>query len=183
MSERRTRQLTAGLGGMALALLMVALVVRQAQAATDCSACLERKARNAETQCAPLKGPGHQYWEYSYCFQQYYNVNHEECYAGPNPPCPGDGSDNGIVKDCSSSECRFVPEEVNEIESPSGEPPCGDYLTDMGGGTICDNACYAQSCGAAADSTTCRDRQLPFPPGTPKLRPSPCYVTCACATS
>ena len=160
MSETLLKRLTAGLGGMAVALLLIGLVVQRAQAnATPCSACVEYQKREGLKACEKYK-TGYPNFVWSGCMQGY----NCKCYSSQDGGktralCPDNG---GGTLACNSPECRLVPEDVRTAGGDVDREVCGGVLTDMGGGSPCANSCLGVTCergGYLTSSKTCNDTQ------------------------
>lgn len=162
MSEQLTRRLTAGLGGMALALLLVGMVVQQARAGSECYSCEALAQQQAKDGvCKQYEGGPHYIWQG--CI---YGEMQKKCWQGDNPPCPGESSGG---TNCSSFYCRSAGIEFGV---------CGN---DMQAGDICSNECINQSCGSWPYSGNCATVPADeLSSGGYPVSPTNCAVKCGC---
>ena len=162
MSENRMRRLTAGLGGMAIALVLIELVVQQARANGECDACTARAYRGAAAGPCKQYKDMQPYYYYEGCMTSYLQ---QHCYQGDNPPCPGPTGDG---TNCTSVSCRSTGVQI----ICRNDPNAGDN---------CANECDKKPCRYSWYSTgkcaTLPADQLDgggYPP------PTPCATKCAC---
>ncbi len=175
MNERLLSRASAGLGGMAIALLLVGLVVQGARAATVCENCEAWADQQALFAC-DQKGISRTGGE---CTGMRQGYRLKECYQSKdgNPPiCPDGGQRTGIVS-CGSSDCAMI-----------WNYECSPKMKAKGGGSTCNNDCWGRPCGTPIQNGnsggipgTCKDKQVGPETGDINPQASVCYVTCGCS--
>ena len=174
MSETLLRRLTAGLGGMAVALLLIGLVVQRAQAVTVCGSCTQFADAQALRECQNKKLDPNS----GQCRGIRQGALMTNCYTSVkgNPPlCP-----NGTVKtgkvNCGTDACRIVGD-------VSG---CSELMKSLSGGSPCNSDCWSRQCsdpivsGSSGSVLTCGDVQVGPIPGDKFPQLSNCYSACQC---
>jgi hypothetical protein len=153
-SERWAEWLTPVTGGMAIALLIVATVVRPAKADgnTSCGQCMsywDYKV-NKDKLCDHLT-------QYKKLECKYKKIS-EECGDTPeddSKPCPGPDSPDTLA-DCGSEECNYY---------------AGSGVEEL---NVCDWNCWSRRCESGGVEYTCLDRQKPCELGDPTYKCSEC---------
>jgi hypothetical protein len=175
MSDDRLSRTSAGLGGMALALVLVGLVVQQARAGTPCEDCQAWSSAQGLAECARLGLPVssnnpadqqkvaqcrgiRQGWSL-WCYSNNWN-------GSSSPPCP---DNRPPLKVCGSPECATF--DVNLV--------CPNPYRDRDGGKICSGNCGNQACGSYSSPGSCKDKNV-YEPKDPPTGLTQCLVTCAC---
>ena len=175
MNERLLSRASAGLGGMAIALLLVGLVVQGARAATPCEECQAWADQQALAAC-DQKGIARTSYECTGMRQGYRAqlCNIDNWQGTSSPACPGQPSP---LKDCASAECSFF-----DVQVFCPEP----YKSRTGGLQCHPDACIGKACGTPIGSgssggipTTCGDVSV-VQPGDKQMAASVCFWTCGC---
>ncbi len=177
MNQSQLSRVSAGLGGMAIALLLVGLVVQGARAATVCENCHAWADQQALYYCKDNNLSPND----PRCVGMRQGYRTKECYESKNgkaPICPDGGTPTGKVT-CNSPECRMV-EPLN----------CPKQFTDQGGGSICNNDCWSRACsdpipgpnGTSGGVFSCRDKEVEYDKKNPPagIYSSTCFVKCVC---
>lgn len=175
MNQSQLSRVSAGLGGMAIALLLVGLVVQGARAGTVCENCQAWADQQALYAC-DQKGISRSSFECMGLRQGYRTKECNESKNGKAPICPDGGVPTGTVT-CGSLDCAMI-----------WNFTCSEMMQKRGGGSTCNNECWSRACGTPIQNGssggipgTCKDKQVGPDKDDPRNpQASVCYVTCGC---